>query len=309
MGAKRRALAELQSVIAEFEDDLDNWERIAPRMKGLASASSDGATRRLIPLREILLADDDVRGVPTGYGPELDSLTGVGWPCGQVSGVSAVRKGGKSTFMLGSFRASAAAGRRCVYATFADLAPKPLKRRLLKQACGMGGYPKVQLDRIPDYMDALAELDDPFGPSSKAFVYDGIEQGRDIEGFYNAMIAAHSDQPIEVIFCDYAQRITSKEVGLKHGRTAQLEYVSEQMAELAGKLDCPIILGSQVTKKEDGEYMTKYASGLEEDVGLLLQITRDDHETTAKVKCVLNRFGKQDVTIKMRFNDEKVRFE
>ena len=255
---------------------------------------------------DIDLRHDDQRGVATGYGNALDELTRCGYPCGQVTGVAAVAKGGKSTFLVGSFMAQRA---RCVYATFADLNPEQLKRRSLKQLCGLGGEPKVRLDRYADWTDALSQVNDPYGDYSEHLVYDGTSQGRDAETFCGAMLAEHARQPLTIIFADYIQRMSSREItAAKHGRTAIVEHVSQELADLARKLDIPIVIGSQITSAKDGEWMTKYASALMEDVGWLIKLTREDGATEATVEIALNRFGPQKVRLPFVFDENHCKF-
>jgi replicative DNA helicase len=307
MSAKRKTRAAAESLIAEIDSEVDNWDTVVPQVKALGEMWQAGSTHGLLTMRDIPIGEDQ-RGVATGYGPIIDSFTGVGWVSGQTSVVSAYHKGGKTTFLLGSFRDCAARGLRAVYATFADLDPSQLKRRLLKQECGVGSYPKIRLDRAADFEDALAMVDDPLGEWANVRVYDSAKHGRDVEKFCGMMLAEHARERIDIIFADYIQKITSRDVGARFGKTAQVEHASEQLADLAGKLNCPVVMGSQVTKGEGGEWITKYARGIEEDAGFVLRVIREG-DTDAKVVCAFNRFGRQDVEVPLRWNDDKVRFD
>jgi replicative DNA helicase len=304
--AKRKVRDAAEALLSSLGDEEDNWDSVVPQVKAFGELWQNGSSASLLTMREIDIAGEQ-KGVPTGYGAVVDSFTGVGWVSGQTNVVSAYHKGGKTTFMLGSFRHAAAKALHAVYATFADLDPSQLKRRVLKQECGVGSYPKVRLDKAADFDEAMSIVDDPLGEWSNARVYDSRMHGRDVETFAGKMLARHARNPIDILFCDYVQKIGSREVGAKFGKTAQVEHVSEQLADLAGRLGCPVVMGSQVTKGENGEWVTKYARGLEEDAGFVLRVIRDGSD--AKVVCAFNRFGMQEVEVPLRWNDEKVRFE
>lgn len=255
-----------------------------------------GVMKPLIAWNDINAEAADT-GVTTGFSV-IDKFTRVGYVDGQVTVVSAYHKGGKTSFKIGSFLEVAKTGVPVVFGTFSDLNPKALKKRALKNVCGVGGRPITRLDMEGDYDAALALVDFP-----NVKIYYGAVHGRDVETFA-AYVRAEKPR---IFFADYAQKIRARSVG-DGEKTRQLEYVSGHLSDVADELNIPGVIGSQITSDGNGGFTTKYARALEEDAGMVLRIKREDGASFATVEIPYNRFGPSG-TVQLAWNESRVRFE
>jgi replicative DNA helicase len=241
-------------------------------------------------------------GTTTGF-PLIDRLTGVGYVDGQTTFWGARTKGGKSTMMVTSMRLLAEQGVKVAYATFADLSPAQLKRRTVKNAIGIGGK-----CRDPYLTERFEE--EVFSQHSRfrdnLLVYSAKKGGRDIESFVASAKAKHRKFPFRVLFCDYIQRIG---VRGKATMIEQMETVSKRLKELAEDLNCAVVVGTQLTRQEDGQFRSKYAAAIEEDAGLMLVINREKGSPSATIECKLNRFGPDGIEFDFVFDDRRLAFE
>lgn len=254
-------------------------------------------------------AEEEDRGVTTGF-RELDlTITTGGYPCGQTTVVSAYHKGGKSTFMLSSAIAQADSGLKVLYATFADLNAKRLKRRALRNLCGWSNRPLRDLDAATDYAGALTRIDGAW----QLWIYDAAkaDTGQDVETFAAWLESEHSRRPFDAVFVDYAQRLTSRD------RKATTDYAesgicSKKLARLAERTELPIVIGSQITEGSDKagtKTKTKGSRAWEEDAGWVLRLNREDQSEKASVEVAYSRFGRMGLEVPFRWNGERLRFE
>lgn len=284
----RRIEQSAKALIASIEEG-DGIEDL------LAQAAKIPDARKYSPDDLIQWADIDVQTIETGIttGDEtLDAVTGFGFPNSQLSIVSAYQKGGKTSAMVDFMVGAAKAGHRVIYATFADLNPPRLKRRALKNACGFGGVPSG-MDGYIAYEQALeAQNSKGFGYEN-ILVYDARKHGKSVETFCSKVAAVHRKQPISAVYCDYAQKITSRTVS-RSERTQQLEFVSEQLDDLAQRTGIAVVAGSQVSMRAGVGFITQYSVSLEQDAGLVLRISKDEKDENIRVIDIpFNRFGKE----------------
>jgi replicative DNA helicase len=250
-------------------------------------------------------------GVSTGY-KHLDRCTHMGgYPAGQTTIVSAYHKGGKSTFLLSSFVHLATAGRRVVYATFADLNAARLKRRALRNRTGWGTAPSQNFELAHIFEDEL-KLQNKFW---KAGVYDAsrLDSGDDVETFSTWLESIHSHMPIDAAFVDYAQKITSRDKKATSD-TSEQNIVSAKLSKLAERTGIALVVGSQITEsnpKEGRRAMTKGSRKWEEDAGLVLRLKRED-KGLYTCEVAFNRFGPQAPDapeLNFAWNAERLRFD
>jgi hypothetical protein len=81
---------------------------------------------------------------------------------------------------------------------------------------------------------------------------------------------------------------------------------------MAARLDCPVVAGSQITKMDDGTFMTKGARAYEEKAALVLRLEKEDGdgaELPASVFIRKNRMGPQGMTFNARFTARSLRWD
>jgi replicative DNA helicase len=262
-------------------DDLTLSEIASRLAEGAAIAM--GANRAPVCGIGSVEHDGDDLGVSSGF-EALDALVSTaGYPCGQVSIVSATHKGGKTTLMLSSALKQMQAGRRVLWATFADLNAKQVKRRLMRNLCGRSRRPYA-LDLAAEYDESLAWLN-----AAPLDVYDAtaLSSGFDVDTFAGWLRSNADRARYDCVFVDYAQKLRATKAA---NRFAEGDYCSEVMARLAAQVGIPIVVGSQITPGgKDGETKTKNSRAWEEDAGLVVRLKREG--TLVECEVPYSRFG------------------
>lgn len=271
----------------------------------IASRLIEGANEAMgalqAPVRSIgdIDHDGDDTGVTTGYSALDGLMTTGGYPAGQMSVISAYHKGGKTTFMLSSALLQLAAGKRVLWATFADLNEKQLKRRMLRNLCGWS--------KRPDRLDLAADYDEQLGWLNRApmDVYDAtkLTSGFDVDTFAMWLQAHAGTAGYDCVFVDYAQKLRAAKASAN--RFAEGDYCSEVIARLAAQVGLPIVIGSQITPGgKDGETKTKNSRAWEEDAGLVVRLKREGSVVDCEVP--FSRFGPSG-EFTLRWDQERLR--
>ena len=236
-------------------------------------------------------------GVTTGF-PTIDKLSGhVGYIDGQISAPLSYRGGGKTSYMLTSTLKIAEGGDPVHYASFADLTPAQLKRRMYRQLTGYG-FPQ----NLDDHEEAAQRLE-----SMPIFFYDGKTEGRTIEDYVSAVYYRESKKPARAYFVDYLQRIRTTE-RFKSIYDRQC-YVTERLTELTEDIGKPLVVASQVTFGGDGEVKSKMGVELEENAGLVIHVKRDkDNPSMGNLVITKSRFGEMYVECKVGWDETRVRY-
>lgn len=303
-----RDAAEAMTKLPE-DPDLDVEEKIA-KFIAIANGVDLGIGRGPISIADVDPGgwDEEELGVSTGF-DELDKVTGYGYPLGQVTVVAALTKTGKTTYALSSMRRLALTGVASVYATFADMSPRLLVRRVITMETGIKRKPKNDAE-WEAWERGKKMFHDPFADEGEAFwdvqFYDSTVHGIFVEDLCRELRSWFRERWRPIVFVDYAQRIRIRQK--IDGRTAQLEEVSSQLSDLAAELKCAIVLGSQVTQTSPGVFDTKYAKALQEDAGWVLQIVRDDNSNKAVFNTAYGRFSKKG-GVELAWDDQRLMFD
>ncbi len=265
-----------------------------------ASALISGTTGSpVISIGEVLHEGEDT-GVTTGY-QNLDMYMSTGgYAAGQTNVISAYHKGGKTSFMLSSALKQLRAGKSVLYATFADLNQKQIKRRLLKNLCGWS-RPPANLDLLTEYDEAVTFLKD-----CAMEVYDAskLTTGHDIETFGAWLRANHERKRYDCVFVDYAQKLRSAR---RMNKFEESDYCSDVLTRLAAGTELPIVVGSQITIGKPGEETkTKNSRQWEEDAGWVLRLKTEGQ--IVNIEIPYSRFGPSGETT-LIWNSERVRME
>jgi replicative DNA helicase len=250
--------------------------------------------------------DEDEDGVTTGF-PSLDAfMTTGGYPNGQFTVVSAYHKGGKTSFMLSSFAQLLQADKRVLFATFADMNRQRLEKRLMRSITGWSKRPD-------HHMMGKLEFDQTFNDMQicwNGWIYDAtkMDTGYDVETFCRWLEMAHVKLKFDVVFIDYAQKLTSSDKKAVTELT-EANICSKKLARCFERTGIAGVIGSQITEGRDGgRDMTKGSRKWEEDAGWVLRI-RKDTDSTKMVQIPFSRFGFDDKEVLMTWNVERLRFE
>lgn len=272
-----------------------------------AAAATSGATSA--PVRHISEVDHEGSdpGITTGFAG-IDAFMGTGgYAAGQTNVISAYAKGGKTTFMLSSAVTLLKLGKRVLWATFADLNDKQLKRRIMRNICGWS-KPPYDLELNQQYAASLEWLND-----SKLDVYDAsaLETGYDIDTFGAWLKANHEIKGYDIVFVDYAQKLRTVNKRVTNA-VAEGDYCSGAMARLAAATGLPAVVGSQITKgsaKDGTDTKTKNSRAWEEDAGLVVRLNREASTSLVMaVEIAFSRFGPTG-DVSLVWNSERLRIE
>jgi replicative DNA helicase len=235
----------------------------------------------IVNVADVPMANSGDLGVPSGY-PGLDrAVSTAGYPVGQTSVVSAYHKAGKTSFMTASALSILDNGGRVLWATFEDLTPTQLKRRMLRQICGWS--------KLPDKMEYQADYDDAVKILNchDLDFYDGAmdDHGGTVESFASYAEVQHSKTPYTAIFCDYWQVMSTTKRAWS--TEEELKIIASRLNRMARRLNVPVIIGAQITEGKNGaKTVTKGGRSLEEKAGLVLRINRE----TGEVEIPYSRF-------------------
>jgi len=139
-----------------------------------------------------------------------------------------------------------------------------IERRMMRMLTGWGKRPDS---------NALAEKWDQARTNMRTWMsghcYDASKQGIDgrrVGSFANKIKSYALDHPLDIVFVDYAQVIKADR-DHRSNVDAQNE-ISDALFDLAGELDIPVVVGSQVTVDQDGRVVTKDSRCWVEDSAL-----------------------------------------
>lgn len=300
----RNAVHECQKVIHKCHEEDASIEDI----KALLSSMGEfvRGTTGIQSFGEVPIEGDDP-GHPT-FIPALNNLIAThGWPSEQMSVVEAYHKGGKTSYLLTDFLEAAENGENVLYATFADLSAKQLKRRLVKMLCGWKKRPNFEGECQKAFDAAIFNVDSCWD----AWVYDASAmEDSDIESFCGWAISEHKKKPYSRIYVDYAQELTSRKCSPsdEYGTAA---LCSKALVGLARKTEAAVIVGSQITQgneKAGTKTTSKGSRKWEEKGGWILLLERDGMDVTVKIP--YSRFGDcgEGVQVSCKWDRERLRF-
>jgi replicative DNA helicase len=209
-----------------------------------------------------------------------------GMAAGQYTLISAPSGKGKSTFMLSVMLPALRRGEPCVFGTFADLNDVDLMYRAVRFANPLG----------------LGRLDEARGEEERRSVLDAAEEVAGWPwGLYDAS-GSDGANTIEVfrhwldkwssrhgaptrVGMDYAQVIVTNDSRYLGNPTMVNQRVSHIVRMMASDYEAAFMMGSQVTKKEDGSYNTKHATDWFDHAAMEIQAHR------GALKITKNRHG------------------
>jgi len=212
--------------------------------------------------------------IPTGFTMLDKQQDCSGLALGQTGVVLAGTGAGKTWALLQMAKHASDQGYRVLYGTFADLSAEDLASRIMKISCGYGSKASADRDgRLEDWENAKSYA----AISGTLDIYDGSRKrhGGDVMRFLDFIEERQGNKAskYDVIFADYAQKLTSSEV--KRGDSYEMADVcAGHVRRFAGEFNLPFWVGSQASMTPEGLLMTKGNRVWEEDAGLVLEIVR-----------------------------------
>lgn len=304
LSARRRRESAARKIIEKVHDREVSLAAIDLAFERAIEDKPVTAGGDLIRLRDV--EDVPTRGVASGFGVGFDSLNGLGWPCRHVSIVSAGTGMGKTNFMLQSAYDCVKRGLHVAYMLAADLSPAELRSRLYKMETGWSSSPTVNLEHAAEWELAAKRI----RALDNLAIYDWNKHGSEWETMATMLRSVHSKRPFDIVFVDYLQELDTTRKGLHS--IEQLTYIMKAMTKFAARLDVPIVTGSQITKREDGSFITKGARTLEEKAALVVRISKEGGQgdvLPGSLYVGKNRQGPQDFTVKAQFTARYLKWE
>lgn len=302
---QRRRILQSSHELAEFAKNPDvSISEVIAKAQEVSAASASLMPRSVFAhISEIEVADSKDIGIPTGISG-LDSQIGMnGYPAGQLSVVRAYHKGGKSTFLIQSALHAASSGYKVLYATFADLHRKHIKRRLMRMLTG-SMYPPETDGLFGDWHKMQDELH-----AMQLDIYDVAEtdDGGTVEEFVAwATSRSKTHGAWDAIFVDYAQELTSGSRRISGKMEDQMEC-ARILNRFASQTKAAVVVGSQITTDLMGGKRTKWGRDWEEKAGWVLTISPPGESGLQSVEISYSRFGYQhpkSVDVPVRFNSQ-----
>jgi replicative DNA helicase len=250
--------------------------------------------------------NEQVRGVTTGIYPVDQACQGFGYYSGEVSVIVGKRGTGKTAWMVNSAIAAARAGNRVGYVTL-EMPAVAIQRRMVQSLCGWSKRPDFSLQELADYDEAKKQVE---GWDVSFYQHTKRKNGdRTVESVCAWAMEVKDTLGLGVLFVDYAQKLqTARKM---ENRTRELDYIADELDDLAKRIDCPVIVGSQASEVPGSkEWRTKDSIKFEDNAALVLYVQRDPQDwTKATAKIGKNRHGEDGIKFPLTFNGRFVRYE
>lgn len=187
------------------------------------------------------LNDSSVIGINTGHS-SINSITS-GWQNGDLIILAARPSMGKTALSLFFAKHTAFNNENVLYFSL-EMPARRLSDRLLSLLINVNSQ-KLQSGKMDDYeWDKLSNL---WLKYKDANLYINDESSLSVEDIYHACIVKSSDIKIGLIIIDYLQLIKPP---LGNASTNdKIGYVSRTLKEIAKKIDCPVIVLSQLSRE------------------------------------------------------------
>jgi len=209
-----------------------------------------------------------------------------------------------STFLVQAGLCAANRGLKVLYATFADLNRKHIKRRMMRMLTGYQ-YPPEGGGLFDDWHKTMDDLND-----KHIDVYDVAEadDGGTVEEFTAwAESTAKTQGPWDLVLVDYAQELVSGSRRIADKMGDQMEC-ARVLNRFASRTKIATVVGSQITMDMNGGRKTKWGRDWEEKAGWVLTIVPPppgSNPLEMSIEISYSRFGPQaprSSPVPVRFN-------
>lgn len=233
----------------------------------------------------------ELSGVPTGFA-SIDALTH-GWQRGNMIVVAARPSIGKSAFVLNTMIAAAQAGKVGVLFSL-EMSRRELEFRLLSCLSGvplsriLGGYLSDEdFTQIAPVLDAMGRL--------PIYINDRSNMGTwEIRAACRRLKAERG--ALDLVVIDYIQLMSGSGEKRNATRTEIVTEVSRHLKVLAGELDVPILVLSQLNRSAEGRADKRpilsdlrESGALEQDADLVCFLHRAHHRQSGPTDFILEK--------------------
>lgn len=318
-----------KSIAAAYEQDQDIQDVIDEADAAvieLRHGSGHGAVKSLAALNAGLMADLEFRvanrglltGVDTGF-KSINELTN-GWQAGDLIIVAARPSMGKTALLLNTAMAAAEfalpvgeQGQRNVLVFSMEMKARQLEYRMLSSLSGIpglrlaGGYlgPEGSSDwsALGSAMERMHNAGIHIDDSSAVTAGDVRAECRRLQ----------AEGRLDLVVIDYVQLMRGTLDRRNATRTEELTDISRKLKRLAGELNVPIILASQLKRTGGGRPKLedlRESGSLEQDADIVALLHRRNHKEGGTTEFIVekNRNGPTG-TLLLTFHKETVRFE
>lgn len=261
------------------------------RVQGQMVPVRDGIKELMADLDWMQQHPGELTGLPTGF-EKLDRLTH-GWQRGDMIIVAARPSMGKTVLAVDIAKAMARAGRGRVAYFSLEMRRKQLERRLLANISGVeltrilkGELGALDFPNIAAAHEEIADLPIWIDDTPARTVWDIRSTCRQMK--------AEADGLTGVII-DYIQLMGTGDDRRRRGdnRTQELTDISRRTKVLAGELDVPIIVLSQLVRLEPGErprmHHLRESGALEQDSDVVAFIFGKNHQLSGPREIIIEK--------------------
>jgi replicative DNA helicase len=253
-----------------------------------------------------------VVGVPWGF-QDLDEFTG-GLQKSDLIIVAAQPATGKTSFALSVAYNAARVGKNVGIVSLEMSAERVVQRFL-----SMESYVCMQRLRLGYLNDTeWQRLSDAFGRLTEIPIYVDDSANLGVMELYSRARRLQADVGLELLIVDYLQLIQGRWLGGSNNRMQEISQIASGLKQLAGELDCPVIVLSQVSHHniENRSRMPtlKDLGSIEQDADIVMFIHREElynpeteRKGIAEIHIAKNRNGPNGV-VPLRFFPETTRF-
>lgn len=231
-----------------------------------------------------------VTGVDTGF-DSINALT-LGWQPGDLVVLAARPSIGKTTFVINSATAAARAGRRVAIFSL-EMRREQLEYRMLSSLSGVGLTRMLhgalgQLDyaKISDAMEVLTELPVWIDDTASRTVWDIRAACRELR----------SHPGLDLVVIDYIQLMQGSSERRNATRQEEVADISRRLKILAGELNVPILVLSQLSRAGEGRSDPRpklsdlrESGALEQDADIVGFLHRKDHRAGGVTSFIMEK--------------------
>lgn len=232
-----------------------------------------------------------ITGVTSGFA-SVDELT-MGWQAGDLIVIAARPSIGKTTLVQNMVRAAAGSGKRCGVFSL-EMRRKQLEYRFLSSISGVdltrimkgkGSLGAKDYPRISDALQVMSEL--PIEIDDRA--------GQSTHNIRSACRRLKAEGGLDLVVIDYVQLMPGTLERRGATRNEEVTEISRRMKDLAGELELPVIVLSQLTRgneKEDRRPRLsdlRESGALEQDADIVAFLHRKHHRESGPTEFILEK--------------------
>lgn len=261
--------------------------------------------------KDIALTERGHEGVATGFW-QIDKINFChGYPKGGLSVWLGPPGNGKTTAMLQSMIGHADPFDERVAFVTLEMSREEITRTWIKMACGYFKLPTSQDLFRQETEQAKFRAAEAKIRTLNPTIIEPTGEGRCIEAICGTVESMHLQSPLKLVMLDYWQLVQTAKP-FRDNRVRELDYIAEQLKDLAKALNVPIVLAAQNTGantvKSARELTIKGSKALEEAAALIIGLVRDENDSP-DCAVLKNRFGGAKPKIELTYDKRFARFQ